>query len=153
MGVSGQKNTAKFQKKPDPRDPYALALAAQGFQGHQGTVHGRARYSAVTCLHTAVTDGLTDARQSFCEKARNINGLRNFVNFSGFLGLAPAGGVRTRLSSLEILLWFVQALSSQKLRQSLLDISLRHCLQVGVDVDVLRSIDRQASELIQFFDC
>ena len=148
MGVSGQKNTAKSQKKPGPRDPYALALAAQGFQGHQGTVHSHTRHSVVTRLHTAVTEGRIDARQSFCGKARNINGLRDFLNFSGFSGPGPAGGARTWLSSLEVLLWFVHALSSQKLRQSLLDIFLRHCLKVGVDVDVLRSINRQASELV-----
>jgi hypothetical protein len=86
MGVSGQKNAAKSQKKPDPRDPYALALAAQGFQGHQCTVHGLSRYSPVTCLHTAVTEGCIDARQLFCEKASNINGLRDFLNFFRIFG-------------------------------------------------------------------
>jgi len=104
MGVPGQKNTAKSQKKPDPRDPYAQALDTQGFQGHQGTVHSRTRYSPVTRLPTAVTEGCIDARQLFCEKARNINGLRDFLHFSGFSGPGPAGGARTWLSSLEVLL-------------------------------------------------
>jgi hypothetical protein len=58
----------------------------------------------VTALTTAVTEGCIDAFQLFCEKARNINGLRDFLNFSGFLGSGAAGAVRTWLSSLEVLL-------------------------------------------------
>tara|TARA_R100001244_G_scaffold8691_1_gene10751 strand:+ start:1522 stop:1674 length:153 start_codon:yes stop_codon:yes gene_type:complete len=41
----------------------------------------------VTGLCTEVTEGCIDARQLCCEKASNINGLRDFLNFSGFLGL------------------------------------------------------------------
>ena len=59
---------------------------------------------SVTCLCTAVTEGRDGASRLYCEKASNINGLRDFLNFSGFLGSASAGEARTRLSSLEILL-------------------------------------------------
>jgi hypothetical protein len=42
--------------------------------------------SSVTYLPTAVTESCIDARQLFCEKASNINGLRDFLIFFRIFG-------------------------------------------------------------------
>ena len=100
------------------------------------------RLMLVTCLHRPVPRPCIIVRQLTGRKACRINDLQHFVYFFGFLGGRLAGGARTWLSSLEILFGFAFDFSAQKLGQSLLNIFLGHSLQVGIDINVLGSVNR-----------
>ena len=100
------------------------------------------RLMPVTGLHRPVPRPCIIVRQFTGRKACKINDLRHFVHFFGFLGSQSVGGARTWLSSLEILFGFAFDFYTQKLGQSLLNIFLGHSLQVGIDINVLGSVNR-----------
>jgi hypothetical protein len=57
------------------------------------------------------------------------------------------------LATSEIFARWIRDFHAQKLRQSVLDVVLAHGVQVRVDVDVLRSVNRQPGQLVQLLDC
>jgi hypothetical protein len=142
LGGRVNKNVQDLRKNQVQGTPIATARIIQGFCGRQCTVYLVRKLMPVTGLHTQVTRPCIIARQLARQKFCKINDLRDFLDFFGFLGRPPAGGARTWLSSLEILFGFAFDFCTQKFRQSLLDVFLGHSLQVGIDINVLGSVNR-----------